>query len=110
MNIKIQGLQGTGKIYIANTIRNIDINLNPVFLSYICYASTGCVALLINGTTNHQLFNISTQRIFHKPPNDWKKNNISSIIDKHEYLKKMFTLFIDEDSMVGRPFFGLLQI
>ena len=31
MNDKIQGLPGTGKIFIANTIRNIDINLNPMF-------------------------------------------------------------------------------
>ena len=34
MNVKIQGLPGTGKTFIANTIRNIDINLNPMFLLY----------------------------------------------------------------------------
>ena len=31
ISIKIQGLPGTGKISIAKTIRNIDINLNPMF-------------------------------------------------------------------------------
>ena len=31
MNDKIQGLPGTSKTCIANTIRNIDINLNPIF-------------------------------------------------------------------------------
>ena len=41
MNVKIQGLLGTGKTFIANTIRNIDINLNPMFLSYTCYVPTG---------------------------------------------------------------------
>ena len=35
MNVKIQGLPGTGKIFIANTIRNIDINLNPMFFNHI---------------------------------------------------------------------------
>ena len=48
MTIKIQGLSGTGKKIIANTINNIDINLNPTFLSYTCCAPTGCVASLIN--------------------------------------------------------------
>ena len=31
MNINIQGLTGTGKTCIVNTIRDIDINLNPMF-------------------------------------------------------------------------------
>ena len=31
MNVKIQGLPGTGKTFISNTIRNIDINLNHKF-------------------------------------------------------------------------------
>ena len=58
MTVKIQGLPGTGKTFIANTIRNIDINLDPMHLSYTCCAPTGCAASLINGTTHHQLFNI----------------------------------------------------
>ena len=36
MNVKIQGLPGTGKTFIANKIRNIDIRLFP---SSTCYAS-----------------------------------------------------------------------
>ena len=31
MNIKIQGLPDTSKIFITTTIRNININLNPMF-------------------------------------------------------------------------------
>ena len=31
MTVNIQGLPGTGKKIIANTIRNIDINLDPMF-------------------------------------------------------------------------------
>ena len=70
MNVKIQGLPGTSKQFITNTIRNIDINLNPMVLSYTCCTPTRCVTSLINGTTYHQLFNIPTRRVFHKPPKD----------------------------------------
>ena len=73
MNVKIQRLPGTGKTFITNTIRNSDISLNPMFLSYTCCAPIGCAASLINGTTYHQLFNIPTRKVFHKPAKDWKK-------------------------------------
>ena len=58
MTVKIQGLPGTVITFITNTIRNIDINLNPMHLSYTCCAPTGCAASLINGTTHHTLFNL----------------------------------------------------
>ena len=58
MTVKIQGLPGTGKTFIVNTIRNIDINLNSTLLSYTCCTPTGCAASLINKTTYHQLFNV----------------------------------------------------
>ena len=58
MTVNIHGLPGTGKIFIANTIRNIDINLNPMILLFTYCDPTGCAASLINGTTHHQLFNI----------------------------------------------------
>ena len=106
MNVKIQGLPGTGKTCIANTIRNIDINLNPMFSSYACCFPTRCAASLINGTTHHQLFNIPTGRNFHIIPKDWEGTNDSSIIAKHKYWKNIFTLLIEEDSMVGRSFWG----
>ena len=76
MNFKIQGLPGTGKKIIANTIRNIDINLNPIFFPNTYCASIRCVTSLINGTTHHQLFNIPTRKVFHKPAKDWKKKKI----------------------------------
>ena len=31
MNVKIQGLPCTSKTFITNIIRNVDINLNPIF-------------------------------------------------------------------------------
>ena len=62
MTVKIQGLPGTGKTFIANTIRNIDISLNPMNLSYTCCAPTGYAASLINETTHHQLFNILIEK------------------------------------------------
>ena len=98
MNVKIKRLPGTGKSFIANTIRNINITR--------C-APTGCDGVsLINGTTHHQLFNIPTGKVFHKPPKDWKEKNVSLKIAKHKYWKNIFTLLMDEDSMVGRPFWG----
>ena len=106
MTVKIQGLPGTGKTFIANTIRNIDINLDPMYLSYTCCAPTGCAASLINGTTHHQLFNIPIGKKFHLSPTDWNEKNASLILDKHKYWKNVFTLLMDEDSMVGRPFWG----
>ena len=48
MTAKIQELPDNGNAFIANTIRNIDIDLNPMFLSYICCTPTGCDPLLIN--------------------------------------------------------------
>ena len=68
--VKIQGLPGTGKTFIANTIHNININLNPMFLLYTCCAPTGCAASLFNGTTHHQLFNIPIGNKFHSAPTD----------------------------------------
>ena len=56
--VKIQGLPGTEKIFIANTIRNIDIRL---FTNSTCYSScapTGNAASLINSHTHHKLFNL----------------------------------------------------
>ena len=106
MTVKIQGLPGTGKSFIANTIRNIDINLNPMHLSYTCCAPTGCAASLINGTTHHTLFNLPLGKCFFSSPTDWNEKNASSIIAKHKYWKNIFTLLMDEDSMAGRPFWG----
>ena len=60
MNVKIKGLPCIWKEFIENTIRNFDINLNPMFLSYICCVPTGCAAKVINGTTHILLFNIPT--------------------------------------------------
>ena len=70
ITVKIQGLPGTGKSFIANTIRNIDINLNPMHLSYTCCASTGCAASLINETTHHTLFNLPLGIKFYSSPTD----------------------------------------
>ena len=97
---------GTGKTFIANTIRNIDINLNPMFLSYTCYAPTGCAASLINVTTHYKFFNIPTGKVFHKPPKDWKEINASLKIAKHKYWKNIFTLLMDEDGISGCLFCG----
>ena len=85
MNVKIQGVPGTVKTCITNTIRNIDNNLNSMLLSYTCCAPTGCDASLINGTTHYQLFNITTGRNFHIIPIDWKEKNASSIIARYKY-------------------------
>ena len=42
-NVKIQGLLGTGKTFIASTIRNIDINLNPMcFIIYLLCSNWTC--------------------------------------------------------------------
>ena len=49
MNVKIQGLPGTGKIFNSNTIRNIDIRLFPNSTCYPSCTPTGCAASLING-------------------------------------------------------------
>ena len=69
------------------------------------YSDRMC-ASLINGATHHKLFNIPTGKVFHKPPKDWKEKNVSLKIAKHQYWKNIFTLLMDEDSMVGRPFWG----
>ena len=58
VTVKIQGLLGTSKSFIPNTIFNIDIILNNMFLSYTCCDPTGYAASSINGTTYYQLFNI----------------------------------------------------
>ena len=73
MSVKIQELPGTGKSFIANTTRNIDINLNPMSLSYIWCFPTGCAVSLINGTAHYQLFNIPIGKNFDKLPKDWKE-------------------------------------
>ena len=61
---------------------------------------------LINGTAHHQLFNIPTGNVFHKPPKNWKEKNTPSNIAKHKYWKNIFTLLMDEDSIAGRPFWS----
>ena len=58
INVKIQGLPGTRKIFIANTIRNIDIRLFPNSICYSSCAPTVCAASLVNGQTHHKCFNI----------------------------------------------------
>ena len=63
MNVKMQGLPGLGKTFIANTIRNIDIRLFP---NSTCYSScdlTGCAASLINGQPHHKFFNIPVGKV-----------------------------------------------
>ena len=68
MNVKIQDLPGTGKTFIANTIRNIDIRLFPNSTCYSSCAPTGCAASFINGQTHHKLFNIPVGKKFMKEP------------------------------------------
>ena len=44
MKVKIQGLPGKGKTFIATTIRNIDIRLFPNSTCYSSCAPIGCAA------------------------------------------------------------------
>ena len=106
MNVKIQGLPGTGKTFIANTIRNIDIRLFPNSICYSSCAPTGCAASLINGQTHHKLFNIPVGKKFMKQPVGWTETNASVISAKFKYWSTIFTLLMDEDSMAGRPFWA----
>ena len=64
MTVDIQGLPGTRRTFIANTIGNIDINLIFLFLSYTYCVPTRYTASLINGITHHQLLNVSTGNKF----------------------------------------------
>ena len=75
MNVKIQGLPGIGKTFIATTIRNIDIRLFPNSTCYSSCAPTGCAASLINGQTHHKLFNIPVGKNFTKQPVGWTETN-----------------------------------
>ena len=54
VNVKIQGLPGTGKTFIANTIRNIDINFKSfVFIIYLlCSNRMSCFINQWNHTTS----------------------------------------------------------
>ena len=104
MNVKIQGLPGTGKTFIANTIRNIDIRLFPNPTYYSSCDPTGCADSLINGYTHHKLFNLPVGKTFYKQPVGWTENNVSVISAKFQYWSRIFTLLMDEDSMAGRPF------
>ena len=50
MNVEIHGFPGTGKKIIANTIFNIVINLNSVFIIYLLYSDR--VSYFINQWNN----------------------------------------------------------
>ena len=66
MNVKIQGLPRTGKTFIANIIRNIDIRLFPNSTYYSSCAPTECASSLINDQTHQKLFNIPLGKEFMK--------------------------------------------
>ena len=106
MNVKIQGLPGIGKTFIANTIRNIDICLFPNSTCYPSCAPTGCTASLINGHIHHKLFNIPVGKKIMKQPVGRTETNARVISAKFQYWSTIFTLLMDEDSMVGRSFWA----
>ena len=110
MNIKIQGLPQLGKIFIANTIRNIDIRLFPNSTCYSSCAPIGGAASLINCKIHHKLFNIPVEKEFTNQPVEWTEINACDIPTKFKYWSRIFTLLMDEDSMIGIPFWGLLSI
>ena len=110
LTVKIKEVSGIGNTFIANTIRNIDINLNTLFLSYSCCAPIGCAPSLINGTTHHHIFNIPTGRNFYKIPSDWKEKNASSIIFKHAYWRNIYIYSINGLRQYGwSSIFGFVQ-
>ena len=92
------------KIFIANTIPNIDIRLFPNSTCYSSYAPTGCAPSLINGQIHHKLFNIPVGKKFMKQPVGWTETNTSVISAKFQYWYMIFNLLMDEDNMTGRPF------
>ena len=106
INVKIQGLPGTGRTFIANTIQNIDICLFPNSTCYSSCALTECATSLINGQTHHNFFNIPVGKKFMKHPVGWTETNASVILAKFQYWSSIFTLLMDEDSMAGRPFWA----
>ena len=85
MNVRIKGLPVTGKIFIANTIRNIDIHLFPNSTYYSSCAPTGCTTSLINGQPHHTLFNIPVGKKGMKQLVGWTETNASVILAKFQY-------------------------
>ena len=100
-NTFITGFAGSGKSFLIETLCK---EFNKKGKIYGLAAMTGCAAILINGTTLHNLLSIGLAK---GEPIDLFKR--IKKIGKLNYLKSIQALIIDEVSMLGLNYGDLLN-
>ena len=74
--------------------------------SVLSSAPTGCAASLIGGATHNRLMSIPVGQKFTKGLTALSITNINRLKDLVQQWAQCFAFFMDEDSMMGRPFWG----
>ena len=98
--IKVQGKPGTGKSFVANTVKNIT---RTVLKAKRDEAScpTGCAASLIGGKTHFRALHIPAGKALHNKPNHFIGERVTGFLDIIEMYKTIWLYIMDEDSMAG---------
>ena len=98
--VKVQGKPGTGKSFVANTVKNITRTiLNAKRDEASC--PTGCAASLIGGKTHFRALHIPAGKALHDKPSHFSGKKVTGFLDIIEMYKSIWLYIMDEDSMAG---------
>jgi hypothetical protein len=108
-NVYVEGLPGTGKTFVINTLRNMIRKIYKSNNRDIASAPTGCAAALINGSTHARSMSLPVG----KKAKECPSNIETTHLDRIKYLRECHRLLIartmDESSMLGQLYWGWMR-
>ena len=99
--IYVEGLPGTGKTFIINTLHNI---VEIIYHSNDADAAsgpTGCAAALIDGSTHTRMMKIPVRRESLKAPSSIMTTNSNQLKYLQDKFRSLIAILMDEHSMMG---------
>lgn len=107
--VYLEGLPGTGKTFVINTIRNIVKSITKSNHADAAVAPTGCAASLIEGSTMARFFSLPVGKKATKAPSNIETTNVNRIKFLTQRLRRVSTLLMDEHSMMGEQVWGWVK-
>jgi hypothetical protein len=108
-NVYVEGLPGTGKTFVINTIRNMIRKIYKSNRRDAASAPTGCAAALINGSTHARSMSLPVGKKAKLPPSNIDVTNLDRIKYLRDSHKHLIARIMDESSMLGQLYWAWLK-
>ena len=108
-NVLVEGLPGTGKTFVINTLRNMIRKMHKTNNCDIASAPTGCAAALINGSTHARSMALPVGKKANLPPSNIEVTNLERIKYLRDSHQLLIARIMDESSMLGMLYWAWLR-